>query len=875
MRWLLSLLAIVLVITPSHSAPDELSFENQIRPILKAYCFECHGEGNKLAGDLDLRLRRLLIKGGESGPAIAPNKPDMSLLLKRVRDGEMPPGKKKLTQEQMDLLHRWIATGAKVNGPEPEAAAPGLLITADDRAFWFFQPVRRPDVPATRKEDRTRTPIDAFLLDKMRGQKLAFAPDADKRTLIRRATFDLVGLPPTLEEIEAFLKDDSADAYEKLIDRLLASPHYGERWGRHWLDVAGYADSEGYGQDDPVRPNAWRYRDYVIRSFNEDRPFDRFIHEQLAGDELIESPQKYTPADMDRLIATGFLRMAPDGTGQANVEQKVARNQVITDTIKIVSTAFLGLTVNCAQCHHHRYDPIPQDDFYRLRALFEPAYDVENWRLPAKRDVSLLSAEEVKQAKLLEVEAAKHDAERVKLQKRQFDEILEKVVESIPEAKKAVARKAASTPVNRQTAEMKAIIKEFPDVAMTPVILARLDPLRSEQVKKLSQEAASLRAKKANETLVRALTETPGQVPTTRLFHRGDPDQPKQVVAPGALTILDERFSLNVSPKRSNPASTGRRLAFARWLTDAQNPFTTRVIVNRVWLDHFGRGIVSTPADFGRLGERPTHPELLDWLASEFVREGWSMKKLHRLIMTSTAYRQSSARDPERDRIDPDNKLYSRMSVRRLEAESVRDSILRVSGKMEMKAFGPPVPVKDNESGQFVLGIENKDGAGRFLAEIPLQPGEEYRRSVYVQVRRSKPYYVLDTFDAAAVTPVCEIRNSSTVTPQALLLMNSEFILQQSLAFASRLEREAGTDPENRVRMGWRLAFGSDPSPAQVKASVTFVEQQTKLLDGKLSPPPKIPPKGSVVPHPESVGQAALASWCQALYSSNEFLYVD
>ena len=873
--WLLSCLVAGFVLLPAALAADEATFETAIRPILKAACFECHGEGEKLSGNLDLRLRHLVVKGGTSGPAIAPGKADASLLLKRVRLGEMPPGKKKLSAEQIAVLDRWVANGAKVTGPEPATIAPGLLITPEDRAFWFFQPVKRPTVPATTKDDHSRTPIDAFLLDKMRGKQLAFAPDADKRILIRRATFDLTGLPPTLAEIDAFIQDNAADAYEKLVDRLLASPHYGERWGRHWLDVAGYADSEGYGQDDTVRTNAWRYRDYVIRSFNEDRPFDRFIHEQIAGDEMIESPGKYTPADIDRLIATGFLRMAPDGTGQPNVEQKAARNQVITDTIKIVSTAFLGLTVNCAQCHHHRYDPIPQDDYYRLRALIEPAYDVQNWKTPARRDVSLLGTEDVKQAKLLDGEAGKLDAERVKLQGLVFDETLEKVIAALPAEKRELAGKTAKTPANRQTAEMKAIIKQHPDVAMSLEVQARLDPVRAKKVQTLSKAAGALRAKKPKETLVRALTETPGQIPTTYLFHRGDYDQPKQAVAPGGLTIVDQSFPLQVPAKPANLSSTGRRTTLARWLTDERNPFTARVLVNRVWLNHFGRGIVATPGDFGKLGERPTHPELLDWLASEFVRDGWSMKKLHRLVMTSTVYRQDSRRDPERERIDPDNKLYSRMSVRRLDAESVRDTILNISGKLEMKAFGPPVPVKDTEAGQFILGIENKDGAGRFLAEIPLPPGEEYRRSVYVQVRRSKPYYVLDTFDAAAVEPVCEIRNSSTVTPQALLLMNSDFIMQQSLAFASRLEREAESDLGRRVRLGWQLAFGKEPTPAQVAAAVAFVKEQTKLLMGKVLPPPKIQPKGTVVPHPDSVEHAALASWCQALLSANEFLYLD
>jgi len=872
-RWYLAAFAVGLLAASSRAAEGDLVFEDHIRPIFKAYCFECHGEGEKLSGELDTRLQRLLVKGGQTGPAIVPSKADLSLLLKRVQTGEMPPTKKKLTTAQIAVIEKWIAGGAKVRGPEPEKVGTGLLITADDRAFWFFQPFTKPATPPMTAEDHGRTPIDAFLLARMKAKKLGFSSDADKRVLIRRATFDLTGLPPTLDETEAFLKDTSADAYEKLLDRLLASPHYGERWGRHWLDVAGYADSEGYGELDTVRANAWKYRDYVIRSHNEDRPFDRFIQEQIAGDELIESREKYSPADVDRLIATGFLRMAPDGTGQPNVEQKIARNAVITDTIKIVSVAFLGLTVNCAQCHHHRYDPIPQDDYYRLRALFEPAYDLAKWKPPIARDVSLLGAAEAKLAKQLEAEAVKFDTERVKLQKAQADEVLAKIVATLPEAKRKLALTTAKTPANRRTAEMKALIKEFPDVEMTQAVLAKLDQERNDQIQKLSKQAAEARTKKPNDEVVRALTEYPGPLPATHLLHRGDPDQPKNAVEPGALQILDDRFPLKVPAKTANVPSSGRRLAFARWLTDPKNPLTARVIVNRVWLNHFGQGIVSTPGDFGKLGERPTHPELLDWLAADFVQQGWSLKKLHRLIMTSTAYRQDSRRDEMRDRVDPDNDLYSRMSIRRLEAEEVRDTILHVSGKLEGKIFGAPVPVKDTEAGQFVLGIENKDGAGRFLAEIPLAAGEEYRRSVYVQVRRSKPYYVLDTFDAAAVEPVCEIRNSSTVTPQSLLLMNSEFILQQALAFAHRLEKEAGTNPADRARLGWRLAFGRDPSAEQVGSAVKFLNDQTKLLKGKIEP--KVTPKGNVVPHPATPEQAALAVWCQALLSGNAFLYVE
>jgi len=861
------------LLSAAPSAGADVTYEDHVRPILKAACVECHGESAEPAGGLDLRLRHLAVKGGSQGPAIVPGKADMSVLMKRITSGEMPPGKKKLTPAQVDTLRQWIAAGANVREVEPESVAPGLLITAADRAFWFFQQVKKPAIPQFAPADRVRNPVDALLLAKLHEKKLAFSPEADRRMLIRRVTFDLIGLPPTPDEIEAFVKETSRDAYEKLIDRLLASPLYGERWGRHWLDVAGYADSEGYGQDDTVRTNAWRYRDYVIRSFNEDRPVDRFIHEQLAGDELIENRNDYTPADIDRLTATGFLRMAPDGTGQPNVEQKAARNQVITDTLKIVSAAFLGLTVNCAQCHHHRYDPIPQDDYYRLRALIEPAYNLENWVTPAKRDLTLLTTTQRAETKRLDAQITKIDTERVRLQKLQNDDVSKKLIAALPEAKQGPARKTVGVPVNRQTAEMKALLKEYPDLAMTPEVLARVDTERQAEITKLVKESGELKAKKPKEVFVRGLTEVPGQVPVTYLHHRGDYDQPKQAVPPGGLTILDARFPL-MPPVKSGLPTTGRRLAFARWLTDPTNPMTARVLVNRVWLHHFGRGIVGTPGDFGKLGDRPTHPELLDWLAAEFVESGWSMKKLHRTMLLSTAYRQQSTRDAERDRIDPDNHFYSRMSVRRLEAESVRDSMIFTTGRLADKHFGPPVPVKDTEAGQFILGIENKDGAGRFLAEMPLPAGEEYRRSVYVQVRRSKPYYVLDAFDAPAVEPVCEVRSSSTVTPQALLLMNSDFVLQQAHAFAERLEKAAGTDPSDRVRLGFRLALGRDATLREMLAATAFLQMQTKALEGKLMPPAnaaKIP----TVPVPASPAQAALANWCQALLSSNEFLYVD
>ena len=862
-------LSIVLVVldTPCARAAEPLRFETHVRPILKTHCFDCHGEGDKLNGGLDLRLRRLIAAGGKSGPALVAGKPGDSLIHERVRKGEMPPTKKKLAPEEMEILRRWIAEGAPTAGPEPEKLTAGMHISAEDRAFWAFQP-RRPRT-AVPQLSGVRNPIDAFLLDRMRAQGLAFAPAADRRTLLRRATLDLIGLPPTPDEVQAFLDDAAPDAWEKVIDRLLAAPRYGERWGRHWLDVAGYADSEGYAQADLVRVSAWKYRDYVIRAFNTDKPFDQFIVEQLAGDELVRPPyQNLAPDAVDKLTATGFLRMAPDGTSSPGVDQTAARNQVVTDTIKIVSTAFLGLTVGCAQCHNHRYDPIPQTDFYRLRALLEPAYDVKSWKGPAARQVSLLSAADRRRAADIEIEAAKIDKERVRIQDEFIESTFQKELAKLPEALREPVRAARKMPVAKQTAEQKKLLREHPSVNVTAGSLYLYDSKAAAELKKMVDAATAIRATKPVEEFVRALTEVPGQVPATFLFHRGDPDQPKQAVAPGGLTILDERLPFDSSHKDAGLTTTGRRLAFARWLTRPDHPLTARVLVNRVWMHHFGRGLVATPGDFGRLGERPTHPELLDWLASEFIARGWKMKELHRLVMTSTAYRQSSRRAPARDGVDPDNKLLSRYPIRRLEAEAIRDGVLALSGQLTPRQYGPPVPVKENEVGQFVLGIDNKDGAGRFTAEVPLPPGDEFRRSIYIQVRRSRPYSVLDTFDAPTPEPNCELRNTSTVTPQALLLMNGEFLLTQADAIAMRVRRESGPDVRAQVLRTWRLIFVAEPSERELREALAFVAAQTETFRTAAAKDAK----AGTQPEP---AQRALATFCQALLSANRFLYVE
>jgi mono/diheme cytochrome c family protein len=874
------------------SAASPPVFEKDIRPILKAHCFECHGEGEKLKGGLDLRLRRLMLQGGDEGPVIVPGKPDRSLLFKLVYSGEMPKRDKKLTREQVALIKQWIAAGANTARPEPAELGKGAGITEEERAFWSFQPVHQPVIPKTKTEDRIRTPIDAFLISALAKQKLGFSPDAEKITLLRRAHFDLIGLPPTTAEVEAFVADTAPDAYEKLIDRLLESPHYGERWGRHWLDVAGYADSDGYSDADPPRGYAYKYRDYVIRSFNVDKPFDRFITEQLAGDELAHatqgSPQTALadPQLRELLIATGFLRMGVDGTATPAVADPGAvRNQVVADTIKIVSTSLLGLSVGCAQCHDHRYDPIPQTDYYRLRAVIEPAYDPKNWRTPDQRLVSLYTEAERKQAAEVEAEAKKVAEEKELKQKQYIEEALTKHLEKFEPPLRDQLRAAYDTPGDKRTAEQKKLLADNPSVNINAGVLYQYNQKAADELKAIDVKIAGIREGKPPEDFICVLTE-PGDPasapPVTYLFHRGDPNQPKEAIHPGGLSVLaPPGQSLELPEKDPNLATSGRRLAFARWLASGTNPLVARVLVNRVWLHHFGRGLVGTPSDFGVMGERPSHPELLDWLANDFVQHGWQLKRLHKLIMTSTAYRQSSRRDPRRDPRDPENHLYWRKPVQRLDAEVIRDSVLAASGALNEAMFGPPVPVRPDVHGQIVVGIDKTEGDNKMPVEVPLK-GEEFRRGIYVQARRSRPLAMLHAFDAPVMEVNCERRQSSTVATQSLMLMNSQFILDQAGRFALRLQHEALLRQEYggqawQVARAWELAFSRTPTVLELADALEFLSRQTDHLktvveetDEKAKKDEKS--KRAAKPAPEL---QALTDLCQALLSANEFLYVD
>ncbi len=845
-----------------------LRFESDIRPLLKAHCWHCHGEEAEVEGSLDLRLSHFMQTGGDSGPAVIPGDADGSLLVERIASGEMPPGDVKMSAEELGRIVRWIDQGAETARPEPETMAVGDIFTEQDREHWSFRPLRRPAVPRTPPESLARTAVDAFLWKRLDDQGLGFSPAADRETLIRRLTFNLTGLPPTPAAVAEFVADPRADAYERLVDSLLDSPAYGERWGRHWLDVAGYADSDGYAAKDIERKWAWKYRDYVINAFNDDKSWREFIIEQLAGDELVSLPyEDISEEDSARLIATGFLRMGPDGTGDGSADQKVARNDVIAETIKIVSTSLLGLTVGCAQCHSHRYDPISHVDYHRLRAVFEPAYDWQDWRSSAARLVSQWSDDTRQQAAEIDRQLKELAAARTAELDQLVDDTFERELAKLPEEIRAEAREARQTAVKERTDRHHDLIKEYPflNVSRGSVYLYLPDRLRGFN-QKWDQRQAELQDQRPADDLIRCLTEVPGKVPETKLFHRGDINQPRQVVAPGELAVINpDNRELPVDDPEL--PTSGRRLAYARHLTDGEHPLVARALVNRFWMHHFGRGIVATPSDFGMLGEPPSHPELLDWLASEFVAQGWSLKRFHRLILNSHAYRQVSTRRDELDAVDPENRLLGRMSIRRLEAEVVRDSLLAVSGQLANKVGGQPVPVAPDEVGQIVVAADTRDSAGRPTKTQVALGEDEFRRSLYVQVRRSMPLGVLEPFDMPSLAPNCELRTSSTVAPQSLMLLNSPFVVEQTRLMAERVIREAGEEPAARFASAWKLAFGREPAAAELAAGIDYLVDQTERLrtsaaesDAKAELPPDT---------------AALATLCQALLSSNGFLYLD
>ncbi|MBM3981288.1 MAG: DUF1549 domain-containing protein [Planctomycetes bacterium] len=774
--------------------------QHDIIPIMLRHCTACHGR-HKQEANLDLRTPQAMLRGGRSGPAVVPGKPAESLVVKRVSAGDMPPPKKlveacvkPVEASELATLTKWIAAGAPVVDVRPDVATttPDPLVTDKDRDFWAFKPPVRPAVPPSRDPKGSAHPIDAFIVAKLEAKGLALSSEADRPALMRRAYFDLTGLPPTPEEAKAFLADKSPDAYEKLLDKLLASPRYGERWGRYWLDLAGYADSEGKREQDLARPHAWRYRDYVIRSFNDDKPYDRFLKEQLAGDELADylSAREITPQVYDNLVATGFLRLTPDATW-ANITGFIPdRVEVIADEIDVLGSAVLGLTMKCARCHTHKFDPIPHRDYYRLVAVFKGALDEYDW--------------------------------------------------------------------------LKPMIKPGIGPESIDVAPPRLLPFVT-ATERRAWEVANLKlpaARREVEPQIQAVWDR-GEPSPTYIYRRGDYLMPGALVGPGVPSVLtDGKTPFEVKPPWPGAKQTGRRLAFANWLTQPDHPLTARVMVNRVWKHHFGTGIVPTLANFGKAGVPPTHPELLDWLAVELARptppaplpEGrgekraWSLKRLHKLIMTSATYKQSSAISADAKRLDPANALYSRAPLVRLDAEALYDSLAFVAGKLDDKVGGPAVPIQ-----------VRKDGL-----VTPTSTAKGWRRLVYVSQTRKQPATHAETFDFPQMNPNCIERRDSTVAPQALHLMNNGLVDQLASEFARRVQRAGGDDRAKQIDAAYWIALSRPPTAEEKELGRAALRDLTAAWE-----------KQQPTSTRDTIELKALTNYCHALMNSAAFLYVD
>ncbi len=805
------------------SDEDAAFYRDRIQPILLANCFKCHA-GGKAKGGFSLATRESLLKGGDQGPAVNLDKPDQSLLLEMLsyKDDEhqMPPTGK-LKQEELDLISEWLRKGAPYDGSSEGAPASPTSShppKPDPKSHWSFQPLTDPPVPEVSDARWETNPIDSFIKKKLEEKNMQPAPEASREVLIRRATYDLTGLPPSPERVAAFVADPDPSAYSKLIEELLASPHYGEKWGRHWLDVVRYAETNGYERDG-AKPHIWKYRDYVIRAMNEDKPYDRFVLEQIAGDEL-------PGAGREGIIATGFYRLGIWDDEPADKEQaKYDELDGIADT---TAQTFLGLTMGCARCHDHKIDPIPQRDYYGFLSFFSGMKGMS--KDAAEFTASVMPPEEQFEYDL------KASMKTKKL--RELGGKIARIEKAYKESTKDAASLAAPVAPPAPGA-LEAEIKEKGESVLGRETFEQYNQLKRdlEEIKKIEIPGE----------FAACATEAGPQPPETHILIRGNPHVEGDVVPTIFPSIITDEAPQIPEPA-SDAKSSGRRLALAKWIADSRNRLTSRVMVNRIWQGHFGRGIVRSSNNFGLGGDAPTHPELLDWLAGEFIRRGWSLKAMHRLIMNSETYRMSSRGDAAHLASDPANDYFWRFDMRRLSAEEVRDSILAASGDLNLAVGGKSVFPKMPEA---VLATSStpKTVWGQSPAD------QQGRRSVYVHLKRSLLTPLLADFDLADTDSSCPVRFTTTLPTQALNMVNSEFIAEQAAHLAQRLQREVAGEEREKIKRALALVTSRTPGETEIERALDFIRESEEK--DKLS------------------AEKSLERFCLLALNLNEFVYLD
>jgi len=897
------------------------SSEDPAVSILRQKCLQCHGGALQMSG-LDVRTREGLLKGGDKGPALVPGNAEASRAYRRVAGMEqpfmpmapLPP----LSSEEVAVLKAWIHQGAKWESGKAahSSTAPSALdpnaqnkigvsggygktyeerpITAEERKWWAFQKPVRPLIPKVAEARWNGHPIDAFVKKTLDEKGLAPAPQADRNTLIRRATLDLTGLLPTPQEVKAFVNDPSARAYENLIERLLSSPHYGERWGRFWLDVVRYADSSGFEHDKDLA-NAWRYRDYVIQAFNQDKPFDRFILEQLAGDELEDR-------NFESLTATSYYRIGPRVRFREK-DNPYYRYEYLDDIIRTTFQGFMGLSVNCARCHDHKFDPISRKDYYRTMAMFFGYVDIDHPLVPPDQ---VAEYERIKKAVDEQTRPLRRKIAQIEAPYRRaaFEKRLAKFPEEIQIAVKTAD--AQRTPGQRLLAAQIVSLDVDPDAAANQLVnyrnMMKVSDADHELRQKLVEQIEEIQKRLPPPLPVtegirdgdyRLTPDGPGDEPLPGKGDRFDygvqccflpepgkpfevppvyfgangmdvsEDQKAFVVEPGYLKVLADSSSLPIADAPGNGYLTsGHRRALAKRIASPDNPLTARVMVNRVWHWHFGRGIVPTPGNFGKMGMPPSHPQLLDWLATEFVRQKWSLKQMHRLVMTSETYKMASTFAPPTNlEKDPTNAALWRFPLRRLEGEAIRDIILSASGQLNLQAGGEPffpsIPKALRESYR----------AGKW--ELTKEEPSNWRRSVYSYWKRGLKYPMFEVHDQPDPNVTCERRNTTTVATQALTLSNNAFVLIQARNFAERVMRDAGDGLEEQIQVLYRIALSRRPDPTELKSARSFVEKQREYHAGQTVP------SSSEAGLANRVALAALTDLAHVMLNSNEFVYIN